>query len=126
MFFFLQSYVVCELPEKLNFLFSFIRNHIKSKILVFVSSCKQVRICVLFQRNVHAVVGQNEDYIHIKHTPYVTCAPWRYNAHSLHHKYERRQFTNTFYKRNKKTLVSNVLLSYIFNTWNFFKNIHEV
>ncbi|KAJ7394227.1 ATPdependent RNA helicase [Desmophyllum pertusum] len=38
-----QSYVVCELPEKLDFLFSFIRNHIKSKILVFVSSCKQVK-----------------------------------------------------------------------------------
>lgn len=38
-----QSYVVCELPEKLNFLYSFIRNHIKSKILVFVSSCKQVK-----------------------------------------------------------------------------------
>ena len=43
-FFFFQSYVVCELPEKLNFLYSFIRNHIKSKILVFVSSCKQVRV----------------------------------------------------------------------------------
>ena len=42
--FFFQSYVVCELPEKLNFLYSFIRNHIKSKILVFVSSCKQVRV----------------------------------------------------------------------------------
>ena len=41
---FFQSYVVCELPEKLNFLYSFIRNHIKSKILVFVSSCKQVRV----------------------------------------------------------------------------------
>lgn len=39
----IQSYVVCELPEKLNFLYSFIRNHIKSKILVFVSSCKQVK-----------------------------------------------------------------------------------
>ena len=42
-FLFLQSYVVCELHEKLDFLHSFIRNHIKSKILVFVSSCKQVR-----------------------------------------------------------------------------------
>lgn len=38
-----QSYVVCELSEKLDFLYSFIRNHIKSKILVFVSSCKQVK-----------------------------------------------------------------------------------
>ena len=40
----LQNYVVCDLPEKLNFLYSFIRNHLKSKILVFASSCKQVRI----------------------------------------------------------------------------------
>ncbi|XP_068698685.1 probable ATP-dependent RNA helicase DDX10 isoform X2 [Montipora foliosa] len=39
----LQNYVVCELPEKLNFLHSFIRNHIKSKILIFISSCKQVK-----------------------------------------------------------------------------------
>ncbi|KAL9969468.1 hypothetical protein ACROYT_G021688 [Oculina patagonica] len=38
-----QSYVVCELHEKLDFLFSFIRNHLKSKILVFLSSCKQVK-----------------------------------------------------------------------------------
>ena len=34
---------MCELPEKLNFLHSFIRNHLKAKILVFLSSCKQVR-----------------------------------------------------------------------------------
>lgn len=38
-----QNYVVCDLPEKLNFLYSFIRNHLKSKILVFASSCKQVK-----------------------------------------------------------------------------------
>ncbi|KAL3882164.1 hypothetical protein ACJMK2_028532 [Sinanodonta woodiana] len=38
-----QSYVVCELHEKLSFLWSFIRNHLKSKVLVFLMSCKQVR-----------------------------------------------------------------------------------
>lgn len=38
-----QNYVVCDLPQKLNFLYSFIRNHLKSKILVFASSCKQVK-----------------------------------------------------------------------------------
>ncbi|RDD44614.1 putative ATP-dependent RNA helicase DDX10 [Trichoplax sp. H2] len=38
-----QSYMVCELQDKMNLLFSFIRNHIKSKILIFMSSCKQVK-----------------------------------------------------------------------------------
>ncbi|XP_028414592.1 probable ATP-dependent RNA helicase DDX10, partial [Dendronephthya gigantea] len=38
-----QSYVVCELEDKINFLYSFIKNHLKSKILVFLSSCKQVK-----------------------------------------------------------------------------------
>ncbi|KAH9381259.1 hypothetical protein HPB48_003240 [Haemaphysalis longicornis] len=38
-----QSYVVCELHDKLNLLWSFIRNHLKQKILVFLSSCKQVK-----------------------------------------------------------------------------------
>ena len=40
--------MVCKLPEKLDFLQSFIYNCIKSKILVFVSSCiKQVRLSAL-------------------------------------------------------------------------------
>ena len=38
-----QSYVVCELPNKLQTLFSFIKSHLSSKIIVFMSSCKQVR-----------------------------------------------------------------------------------
>ena len=38
-----QNYLVCELPEKLDILFNFLRTHTKSKILVFISSCKQVR-----------------------------------------------------------------------------------
>jgi len=37
-----QSYMVCELPQKLNLLFSFLRTHTTSKMIVFVSSCKQV------------------------------------------------------------------------------------
>lgn len=40
-----QSYVVCRLESKLNMLWSFLKHHRKSKILVFMSSCKQV--CVL-------------------------------------------------------------------------------
>ncbi|RFU30590.1 hypothetical protein B7463_g5735, partial [Scytalidium lignicola] len=38
-----QHYIITPLPEKLNTLFSFIRANLKSKIMVFVSSGKQVR-----------------------------------------------------------------------------------
>lgn len=38
-----QHYIVCPLPEKLDTLWSFIRNSLKSKIMVFFSSGKQVR-----------------------------------------------------------------------------------
>ncbi|GFG32355.1 hypothetical protein Cfor_10915 [Coptotermes formosanus] len=40
-----QSYIVCDLHEKVNMLWSFIRNHLKQKILVFMASCKQVKYC---------------------------------------------------------------------------------
>lgn len=43
-----QSYVVCDLHEKLDMLWSFIRNHLKQKILVFMASCKQVRDCTWY------------------------------------------------------------------------------
>ncbi|KAM4794765.1 putative ATP-dependent RNA helicase DDX10 [Rhinophrynus dorsalis] len=38
-----QNYVVCELKQKINLLFSFVRNHLKKKSIVFFSSCKQVQ-----------------------------------------------------------------------------------
>ncbi|KAH0582567.1 ATP-dependent RNA helicase dbp4, variant 2 [Termitomyces sp. 'cryptogamus'] len=38
-----QHYTICELDHKLNLLWSFIRTHLQSKVLVFMSSCKQVR-----------------------------------------------------------------------------------
>lgn len=38
-----QNYIVTRLPEKLDTLWSFIRANLKSKILVFISSGKQVR-----------------------------------------------------------------------------------
>ncbi|XP_061636068.1 probable ATP-dependent RNA helicase DDX10 [Phyllopteryx taeniolatus] len=38
-----QSYVVCELHDKVNVLFSFIRSHLKKKILVFFACCKEVQ-----------------------------------------------------------------------------------
>ncbi|XP_068156830.1 probable ATP-dependent RNA helicase DDX10 [Drosophila tropicalis] len=38
-----QSYVVLKLEDKLTMLWSFIKNHLKQKIIVFVSSCKQAK-----------------------------------------------------------------------------------
>ncbi|KAH8415313.1 hypothetical protein KR222_003243 [Zaprionus bogoriensis] len=38
-----QSYVVLPLEEKITMLWSFIKNHLKQKIIVFVSSCKQAK-----------------------------------------------------------------------------------
>jgi len=38
-----QAYSVCQLPQKLDMLYSFIRSHLKSKIIVFFSSCRQVK-----------------------------------------------------------------------------------
>lgn len=38
-----QHYIVTELDKKLDVLWSFIKTHLQSKILVFMSSCKQVR-----------------------------------------------------------------------------------
>ena len=40
----LQSYIVCELGDKMDLLWSFIKNHLKKKMLIFSSSCKQVTI----------------------------------------------------------------------------------
>lgn len=38
-----QHYLLCTLDQKLSILWSFIKSHLQSKILVFMSSCKQVR-----------------------------------------------------------------------------------
>ncbi|KAG5643333.1 hypothetical protein DXG03_001183 [Asterophora parasitica] len=38
-----QHYAVCGLDKKLDLLWSFIKTHLQSKVLVFMSSCKQVR-----------------------------------------------------------------------------------
>ncbi|KAG5219616.1 ATP-dependent RNA helicase [Salix suchowensis] len=38
-----QHYTVCPLDKKLDVLWSFIKTHLQSKIVVFMSSCKQVR-----------------------------------------------------------------------------------
>ncbi|XP_023021636.2 probable ATP-dependent RNA helicase DDX10 [Leptinotarsa decemlineata] len=38
-----QSYVICNLHDKIAILWSFIKNHPKKKIMIFFSSCKQVK-----------------------------------------------------------------------------------
>lgn len=38
-----QSYIVCDIDEKLGILWSFIKNHLKQKVLVFMATCKQVK-----------------------------------------------------------------------------------
>ncbi|XP_053564516.1 probable ATP-dependent RNA helicase DDX10 [Bombina bombina] len=38
-----QNYVVCELHQKINLLYSFVRNHLKKKSIVFFASCKEVQ-----------------------------------------------------------------------------------
>ncbi|XP_051882604.1 probable ATP-dependent RNA helicase DDX10 [Pristis pectinata] len=38
-----QNYVVCELHQKVNMLYSFVKNHLSKKTIVFFSTCKQVQ-----------------------------------------------------------------------------------
>jgi len=38
-----QRYLICELQDKVNLLYSFLRSHLKAKTLVFFNSCKQVQ-----------------------------------------------------------------------------------
>ena len=37
-----QTYSICDTHDKMSFLWSFIRNHLNQKIIVFFQSCKQV------------------------------------------------------------------------------------
>jgi len=46
-----QTYIVCELHDKINMLWSFLKSHKKKKLLVFMQSCKQVKyVSELFKR----------------------------------------------------------------------------
>lgn len=38
-----QNYVVCNLEDKIPILWSFIRNHLKQKSIIFLSTCHQVK-----------------------------------------------------------------------------------
>ncbi|KAL4517661.1 hypothetical protein Ndes2526A_g02047 [Nannochloris sp. 'desiccata'] len=38
-----QAYMECPLPDKLDILWSFIRTHLRSRVIIFLSTCKQVR-----------------------------------------------------------------------------------
>ena len=46
-----EKYILCELQDKINLLWSFIKTHKRQKLLVFMQSCKQVKyIHELFKR----------------------------------------------------------------------------
>ena len=36
--------MVCELPQKLDLLWAFIKQHLRNRTLIFVSTCKQVLV----------------------------------------------------------------------------------
>ncbi|GJQ69228.1 hypothetical protein Trydic_g6377 [Trypoxylus dichotomus] len=38
-----QSYIICNLEDKVSIIYSFIKNHLKKKSIIFFSSCKQVK-----------------------------------------------------------------------------------
>ncbi|XP_064208497.1 probable ATP-dependent RNA helicase DDX10 isoform X2 [Anguilla rostrata] len=38
-----QNYVVCELQQKVNMLFSFMKSHLQKKVIVFFACCKEVQ-----------------------------------------------------------------------------------
>ncbi|KAF8635697.1 hypothetical protein AX15_000322 [Amanita polypyramis BW_CC] len=48
-----QHYAVCELDKKLDVLWSFIKTHLQAKIIVFLSSSKQVRFAFETLRKLH-------------------------------------------------------------------------
>lgn len=48
-----QFYMRVPLPEKLDTLFSFLRSHLRSKTIVFATSCKQVRFLFETFRQLH-------------------------------------------------------------------------
>jgi ATP-dependent RNA helicase DDX10/DBP4 len=56
----IQHYTIVELPHKLDLLFSFIKAHLKSKIIVFFSTCKQVRFTYETFKKLHPGVSVTE------------------------------------------------------------------
>ena len=83
-----HTYVTCELQEKLEVLYSFIKSHLTSKILVFMSSCKQVRLSCTYATHT----------LHIRYT-YATHSAHccTYATHTLHIRYTYA--THTLYIR---------------------------
>lgn len=47
-----QNYVVCRLDKKLDVLLGFIKTHLKSKMIVFFTSCAQVHGLIWASRRV--------------------------------------------------------------------------
>ena len=55
-------YIECPLPEKLDTLYGFIKTHLKTKALVFMSSCKQVTF------NLKSFLVDSRSALHMKHS----------------------------------------------------------
>lgn len=54
----IQNYVVCQLDKKLDILLGFIKTHLKSKMIVFFTSCAQVRLIrLVYSRSLKADLG---------------------------------------------------------------------
>ena len=48
-----QTYLECEAYDKFDILFSFMKTHLKSKVIVFVTSCKQVKFLFQMYKRLH-------------------------------------------------------------------------
>ncbi|KAK7880451.1 hypothetical protein WMY93_032908 [Mugilogobius chulae] len=57
-----QNYTVCELQHKVNLLFSFIRSHLKKKVIVFFACCKEVQY--LFRASAASDAGGSRPCFH--------------------------------------------------------------
>eukprot|EP00761_Pharyngomonas_kirbyi_P008588 gb/GECH01008600.1/.p1 GENE.gb/GECH01008600.1/~~gb/GECH01008600.1/.p1 ORF type:complete len:868 (+),score=305.11 gb/GECH01008600.1/:1-2604(+) len=61
-----QSYIVVSLEDKLDLLFSFLRSHPRSKAIVFLSTCKQIRFVeqvllkLKFKASIFAISGRTK------------------------------------------------------------------
>lgn len=56
-----QNYVVCRLDKKLDVLLGFIKTHLKSKMIVFFTSCAQV--CGFVSASVFFCASPGSDFV---------------------------------------------------------------
>ncbi len=61
-----EHYTVCELDQKVDVLWSFIKNHRKKKVLVFLQSCKQVHI-MLRVKQIYRLLRDSCSFLKVKY-----------------------------------------------------------